>query len=1660
MADPLNITVEQAREIVLSISHRKGWVRPELRESQNPESQELLEILRSIREELGDIVETIARDIYSRKSRFILELIQNAEDCEYNYTRNPPSMSFEVTPEKIIVEYNEDGFVENDVRQICHTGKSWKKEKPGYVGEKGIGFKSVFQIASRVQIQSNAFSFSFDYSGGPSSEEKLGIITPIPGDDFVPENERPLTRMILTLNNNISYEELVSHFTTIPESLLLFLSKLKELKVTIHFPDQGRTTTTTFHKEVQAAGVTRISKLVEGSDGGGEWRYHVTKTPVSDLPDEEARPGINECEIVLAFQVDEDDCPRMHNQYDIYTFLPVCRVGFNFLIQADFLLQASREEVIVDSLWNNAIINHIAKAFCNAMLNFCGRNSLRFRWMRYLPVGRAFEFNPLWRKLSSDVIGMLKQERILQPHDPNYPYSRDLRMPDDLRTLPSPQYLDRNGSPLFADQPGRRRKYLSLSYEPEDVEILKAAFQIGDIEDIHMLHRINQDLESPTSVMKAAATDDDWHSRAADLISTILQRSSSVSNSIKDLLGLIPLRDGRWVTARASTGNLFFPPQSGPEIPPDLIVTILPEAARNPSRRHMFTLLGARDCLPATVLPILWASYSQHDSASDLVASKAHLRYLYWHCSDHSDARFSRLWLYDTTLRKVNPLQRVIYLPSDDEYGPQELLKAVQDRRNPAQVAPECAVPYVNAEYMHLFPPSTRRHDISWLKWLERVIGVRRIPRLKYDAGSLSPEIRHILRYRPEKIIGTLGMYWATYRREMNNRIEEEISRAEVTCLNAPPTVLSHTYFPSPILTQRVHEFGITQGFPFLAVPGLSDDDRTFEEWRFLERFEVKFEANIMFYLEISRHHTAQQHQSWNETSRDGILRTYEVIADHCNEMNKAMVSEMFHLKNLILHPSAFQSNSTIASWLSAEDCFWRGPENLLDKTPLASVISYRNNRKLVRFFTEVLGIRNTNWHDYIHAILAFRRSQISLPDLSHKILQLYQLISLSESRMSEEDWESIRNTFQNESLIYDPSGPAWFAPSDCLWTSPVPIEGKAIIGSSYPDDLRPFFVGRLRISPASLSTLVEGLCSLAHGQPTVVNVKQMIWAINAMDPKKSDVDPLLRCSILPIETAGSRSPSISFQTCQGNFVINDRMKLADTFVGRVGFLSFSLEEVRQLDPFLQALDLSKKYLSSVCIEETACTDDGVVDVNLTEQVRDRAYYLLRCAVSFRSPLALSDPLSLYNQLSATSVLKAYGISTQYTIRLENGETIGPVAQNAGFVHIQVHDTTWQIFVPQDRDARDVCYTRELPDALTKLFKISPSARESIGHVLNSRVSIIEELLEQAGIATVQGIEPPRRRLAEDRDEHEAMIREATMRPQDQSSLLTPVGRQSQHGMPSQSTSGRELITRDSERSNASSSGAARASASPFSLAMRAPSPEYPEEDEYLIGNAYLELLHNVIRIASQIALPHYNAIPGLGNGDFNQGYDRVAAFGVRSQGQMNHDTKIGAAGELFVYEYLSNLRLPLFDWDNWRSTIRKEVRIHPRYANMLPWPHRYETADIVYNDVHSILTRYLIDAGYLDEEAWAGATPEYFIEVKTTTGACHDRFFLSSNQYRMMQEMTLPAGRATGKIYIICRVYNLGRENLNVRIYVDPEAHRGRTLAFETHTWTVRPTQ
>lgn len=57
------------------------------------------------------------------------------------------------------------------------------------------------------------------------------------------------------------------------------------------------------------------------------------------------------------------------------------------------------------------------------------------------------------------------------------------------------------------------------------------------------------------------------------------------------------------------------------------------------------------------------------------------------------------------------------------------------------------------------------------------------------------------------------------------------------------------------------------------------------------------------------------------------------------------------------------------------------------------------------------------------------------------------------------------------------------------------------------------------------------------------------------------------------------------------------------------------------------------------------------------------------------------------------------------------------------------------------------------------------------------------------------------------------------------------------------------------------------------------------------------------------------------------------------------------------------------------------------------------------------------------------------------------------------MQRMTLTPGQSAAEVYIIFRVFNLGKEGLNLKVYVDPEAYGQRNeLVFEPQSWTVTP--
>ena len=99
----------------------------------------------------GRGLKRLSLELYSKDTHFVLELIQNADDNSYPDSfsqpacKEVPSLKFVVGTCTITVLNNEMGFMEPNVRALCDVGKSTKgAHRAGYIGQKGIGFKSVF----------------------------------------------------------------------------------------------------------------------------------------------------------------------------------------------------------------------------------------------------------------------------------------------------------------------------------------------------------------------------------------------------------------------------------------------------------------------------------------------------------------------------------------------------------------------------------------------------------------------------------------------------------------------------------------------------------------------------------------------------------------------------------------------------------------------------------------------------------------------------------------------------------------------------------------------------------------------------------------------------------------------------------------------------------------------------------------------------------------------------------------------------------------------------------------------------------------------------------------------------------------------------------------------------------------------------------------------------------------------------------------------------------------------------------------------------------------------------------------------------------------------------------------------------------------------------
>ncbi|KAH7043982.1 hypothetical protein B0J12DRAFT_760369 [Macrophomina phaseolina] len=1623
-------------------------------------------------------------------TRFLYELIQNAEDNQY-CVWTTPFLNFILYPDKIVIDSNENGFTSLNFKAICSTGESTKTNVQGYVGEKGIGFKSVFKVAKKVHIQSGVFSFSFVYTRD-SDDDGLGMVTPLsePYEDL-PANVR--TRMTLTLLRPEDFMQRAADLSNLPDTLLLFLSKIRSINVRIC--SSVNTITTVRYKHVRGSDnlekILKSTKTYDGTTSIQTKLFLVTRRVIRNLPFDPARKHTNQATIILAFPVDVNDTPILENQH-VFAYLPLRRVGFKiiednlssahdiitsgdpavdeFLIQSDFITQASREDVF-DCPRNETLLDGVAQTFRDAVLGFSNHHMLQYQWMRYLPDGSISD--DFWKRLAPKIENLLKEARILRSWT-----TRLLHSPGKLRYV-APNFRDKDGEPFFADL--MQEAYLAPEYEYRDLELLKPlGTKMITLPEI--IDRVESDLRRNNSKMKASSTNDDWHTRVANFLARYFNpnRNSRIDIRIK-ALPLIPLRGGTWTAVGSMAQSIYFPTVGTCNIPSDLDFNIVDSAPiHNTARSRLFSLLGVKECNPEAVISAIYDKHTCRQAMTliDFSISANHLQFLFWHGPSFSNLSQSFLLVSDagggSDHALVDAKNATIYFPDPlDGCGPYQLFTKTL-------VTPGFAAYFLDARYLRHVPSEARSREMSWEVWLEQVLGIRRAPQINIS-GKPSAELQYILRYCPDKLLEVLRRNWTEYEPEITNDIETLSS-----------------YIPLPNLAELANEFRLlTPIFVHVSLSDLSDE--LGEPWRFLSRFGVRFTDDVQFYL-----HLLQDVSESNDNVGGNLDRTfklYERLMTKCiSEEDAEQIRNHFKNSKGVLLPDRL--NSPLPSkWVSVEHYVWDGPDWFEVRPRLGKIAHYC---ALDHLFKTILKTKDAVWQDYLDELRSMKLRQVS----NHpKVSEIYR--SLWKDLEKDGASELLRSEFEKDKLVYVPQGEAWIAPSMCLWANnKIRIPNRVSVATTY-SSLEDFFTKMLdNAHPGAQGPLH----SPAAGHRSD---KGDYDSDSSLNPSVASLADLRDVDIFPVKfpNGGLRLANSSV-----DFAIADQKEYYRAFQGRINMLDFSLSEIHATRPFLLSLRLQRRFMS-VAVEEKTRVEGGSQDQRLTIELRQKAYALFRAKTR-------DNDRSLYELLRNVTVSQSAGISK--SIRLVQSSEVHTVEQSRASFHLEETGNQLNLFVPTDKRDRELCFLHQLPKQMLHFLSVTdPMALAVLVKIMGcSNLDTLDSLLEVDGIIEVDGVSREDRSVddlgsifnralsfAEDRTRNSAWRDSSMTVP---STPFTPamtsiptLGNVHERGENRQRQDSLIGATRISSpmTTNTKAPSYADSSSVPTSTISHATSPPLdssnengvPEADkttfrEYVERDIATSQLAKFVTMTAQehyrnfsleeLRLAHYSRQSRSGNtygalldriitkaraGLLGQVFprkgqapleisDEVATkvFGPRSLGR---DRKVGAAGELFAFERLLAMGLPRFDIGNWRSTIRKEVQASHKYHDISPWIGS-ETSDIVYEDKEGWFQNELRLLGHLDPEDSVSSTATYYLEVKTTTGKFDEPFYMSGAQFKCMKKMTLKTGILASEVYILLRVYNIEGSTPGLLAYLDP--HRAKangSLEFQVDTWSVRPT-
>jgi len=419
--------------------------------------------------------------------QFVLEYIQNAVDA--GARRIKIVLDFDRV--RILVYNDGAPFSYDDFETFCKIAKSKKNPNKMLIGYIGIGAKSAFAIARKLELHSGNYHVVFEEANIPDSLARglglkyLWMIVPKAIDEYYKRGRCDYLQSSGGFNTVFVLKRLVNGKDTLdkvakvlldPSNLyfldsrtLLFVPiKNVEVEVCV-FRNGNEVCERRFAKTgVEELGgyvpsvkkcLVELSEKIRNEERKEVWLViskeidvpvNVRRDPMTSVF---KRDTVVKRLIAIAFRIEKEKLRPIKGvvKFSVFSYMPIREIesGFNYLLHADFLTDPSRGGIIENILWNEWLRKELVKFVTEDVVDeFKHDNRLKYQIAMLLP--HISPTDPFIYKLYSDLKQTIIKKEIILTYNgfrrinevtllPKIVY--DVLNDDELKSIPRDSYV-------------------------------------------------------------------------------------------------------------------------------------------------------------------------------------------------------------------------------------------------------------------------------------------------------------------------------------------------------------------------------------------------------------------------------------------------------------------------------------------------------------------------------------------------------------------------------------------------------------------------------------------------------------------------------------------------------------------------------------------------------------------------------------------------------------------------------------------------------------------------------------------------------------------------------------------------------------------------------------------------------------------------------------------------------------------------------------------------------------------------------------------------------------------------------------------------------------------------------------------------------------------